>query len=446
MGNVTLRVSDLSRYVDLTQFLDPTTESRWAVLLCKFADDSSSTLPLTTYRRLFTGEGTGSMNMVDYFLDMSHGKVDVSRSDVFGWYTLGRNRSDYAGNVATPPEGKFNRNGLVELCKAAATGAPADMRADLSKYDGVVVSMNGATDLFGYVGGMAAFCDSLSLQPALLGQEMGHGYGLDHSRVDGSEDDYMDPWDVMSNMGPYQAPHDEWTSIGPGLNACNMRHVGWLDEARVWKASGAFDTTIELRPLHRRDLDGFLAAELGGYLVEYRSRERWDASIPWPAVFVHRLSDGRSYLMAGDGGAYALTTGATFTRGNPELVFDTHDRVEVAAINEDERTAVLRLIHKPAAPIPGPVGPGILWGAVAEGGGGWIIVNGKPTPVPPHGPAMRVLEQLEAYLAAERIQDGAAQRVARQAILSTIGLEALTQLARLQPTRSPRQARRTSDW
>ena len=45
---------------------------------------------------------------------------------------------------------------------------------------------------------MNAFCDTLSLSPSPLGQEMGHGYGLDHARQEGSDTDYMDPWDVMS--------------------------------------------------------------------------------------------------------------------------------------------------------------------------------------------------------------------------------------------------------
>jgi hypothetical protein len=54
-----------------------TIPSRWAVILCKFADDQSPTLSLSHYQRLFTGAGTGSFNVVDYFRDMSHGKLDL---------------------------------------------------------------------------------------------------------------------------------------------------------------------------------------------------------------------------------------------------------------------------------------------------------------------------------------------------------------------------------
>jgi hypothetical protein len=150
-----------------------------------------------------------------------------------------------------------------------------------------VVCGYGQVDLCGWTGGMAALCDSYSLQPSLLGQEMGHGYGLDHARRDGSADDYNDPWDVMSTAAfpAMQQPDPEFSSVGPGLNAWNMRSRGWLDESRVWTTptGHAGEYTVELRPLHRRDLRGSLAAEVGPYLVEFRVPERWDAAIPGPA-------------------------------------------------------------------------------------------------------------------------------------------------------------------
>jgi hypothetical protein len=84
--------------------------------------------------------------------------------------------------------------------------------------------MNTPTDLCGWIGGRAALCDPGSLQPTALGQEMGHGYGLFHSRVDGSTLDYQDPWDTMSTWdGCYSEPHCDYTLIGPGLCSANMR-------------------------------------------------------------------------------------------------------------------------------------------------------------------------------------------------------------------------------
>jgi hypothetical protein len=71
------------------------TTSRWAVLICRFADDTSVIPPLVHYQRLFTGAGTGSLNVVDYFRDMSHGQLDLSGSQVFGPFGITKKLSDY---------------------------------------------------------------------------------------------------------------------------------------------------------------------------------------------------------------------------------------------------------------------------------------------------------------------------------------------------------------
>ena len=36
--------------------------------------------PLDHQRKLFTNEGAGTMNMVEFFSDMSHGQIDVGKS------------------------------------------------------------------------------------------------------------------------------------------------------------------------------------------------------------------------------------------------------------------------------------------------------------------------------------------------------------------------------
>src|SRR5207248_8557049 len=116
----------------------------------------------------------------------------------------------------------------------------------------------------------------------------------------------------------YMQTHPEYTLIGPSLNAANMSGRGWLDESRVW-SSGAlsYSTTIELRPLVRRDLSGYLAARLGDFLVEFRAKDGWDAAIPNPAVLVHRFEGNHSYLMSADDGRQELTEGSVFSDGDP---------------------------------------------------------------------------------------------------------------------------------
>lgn len=408
--------------IEILLGLEAGEDSPWAVLLCKFSDDGTDVAPREHYERLFTGAGTGSSNMVDFFRDASHGKLNLAHSEVFGWYTLSIDKAAYAGNVATPPPGQVNRGGLFELCKQKATAEGVD----LGRFKGVVVSMAGEVDLFGFLGGMGAMCDSLSLKPSLLGQEMGHGYGLDHSRRDGSEDEYADPWDVMSTASAYMDSEGEYELIGPGLNAANMRSRGWLDEGRVWAGSSdSFSATVELRPLHRRDLAGSLAAEIGQYLVEFRIKERWDAAIPRSCVLVHRFRDSHSYVMQGSGGNYDLVTGDSFRVGIPGAT--EVSEVEVAAIDESQRVATLKLVHH-AAPPPPTAGPGQVIGGVPVDGPGGIVIGGKFHPIPPKGPMVEILKQLASFSASEQIDDVAARGANQRASLGRIAEQALTGL------------------
>jgi hypothetical protein len=73
------------------------TASPWAILLCKFKDDDSEPYDRQRYLDLFTRSGIGKSGMVDYFTDISHGLLDISGSQVFGWLTLDKNRGDYLG-------------------------------------------------------------------------------------------------------------------------------------------------------------------------------------------------------------------------------------------------------------------------------------------------------------------------------------------------------------
>jgi hypothetical protein len=413
------------------------TASNWAVLRCKFADDTTTPLADSHYQRLFTAAGNGSFNMVDFFSTMSHGNLDLGGSQIFGWFTLPIDKAAYVGNAAAGP-GQYDRNALVALCESTA----ASNGVNLGAFNGTLVTMNGSVDLFGYVGGMAAFCDSNSLSPSPLGQEMGHGYGLDHARKEGSTADYQDPWDVMSVYAAFMAPSPEWGTIGPGLNAWCMRSRSWLDEARVWKpAPGGFrDVAVDLRPLHRRDLPGFLAAGLGPYLIEYRPAQGWDAAFPRSAVFVHTFADNHSYIQPAAAGNYDLQAGDVFEWGVESFIYGSWTRVEVVAIDDASLTASLRLSYRPTSRLPWNEIVGQIIGGVSVDGGGGIIVGGVFHPIPPWGPENEIITQLASYISAAEISDVGLRAQVRQSALNLIGEVVSARSAQLNPIRSPAPA------
>ena len=405
------------------------TSSTWAVLRFKFADDTSATLPDSHYQRLFTGAGTGSFNMVDFFSDMSNGNLDLSASQVFGWFTLPINRADYGGVLAGP--GQYDRPAIEKLCKQTA----ASNGVNLSAFNGTLIAFNGRVDLFGDVGGMTAACDSFS-DPSGLGEEMGHGYGLDHSRRDGSTQDYRDPWDVMSNFTPYMARSQEWGNIGPELNACCMASQGWLDESRIWlPPNSPFNNAVlELRPLHRPDLPGHLALSLDRYLIEYRPAQRWDAGFPRSAVFVHRFEDNHSYVMAGTAGNCDLQPGDSFESGSEQFSYYPWGKAEVISINDNDLTASLNVSYRPNS----------IWRPPIFDGGG-IIIGGVFHPIPSRGPENKIVSQLVNYINAADITDVGLQNQVRQTALEAIGRVVSTTSGQLDPIRSPAPRKNEED-
>ena len=349
-------------------------QSPWAVILCKFNDGDDEPFPLQYYKDLFTADDKGSSwNMIRYFHDCAHGKLDLTGTKVFGWYSLDKSVADY--NAL----GGGARDQLVLWARKAAT----DHGVNLSPFYSVVVCTNRWHDIGVGPAGTGVIAQGTTAIPRLLGHEMGHVYGLQHSRVDGSTEDYKDPWDIMSAALDFSAPDPEFSLIGPVLNASNMRSRGWLDETRVWKPTGNLDETVTLRPLARHDLPGHLAAEIpGGRLFEFRVREGWDGTIPRPAVLVHHFEGGHSYLMPGNSGSFDLIAGDSFGDAVPSDPNAPFQRVDVISIDEVQRNAVLRIRYRPVE-IPMTKLAGWIVGLIDDSPGGIVGPGGfRPVPLP----------------------------------------------------------------
>src|SRR4051794_19602791 len=116
-------------------------KTQWAILLVKFSGDDTEPYARERCEDIFTTAGLGKWNMVDYFRDMSHGKLDLNGSKVFGWYTLNKKLSEYSGSGAN----SAGRQELIDWARAKAT----DEGVNLSQFFSVVVVLNVGADLFG---------------------------------------------------------------------------------------------------------------------------------------------------------------------------------------------------------------------------------------------------------------------------------------------------------
>jgi hypothetical protein len=400
----------------------------WAILLTHFSDDVTEPFPKSRYEEIFTPSGAGKWNMVDFFRDMSHGILDLSGSKVFGWFKLKQKESDYTGSGANPA----GRNQLIQWARDKAV----EEKVKVGDFFSVVVVLNKDTDLFG--GSNGVVCDdnaanlALSgLSPSYLGQEMGHTYGLRHARQDGSTADYMDPLDIMSTASARMAKHPTYTAldprggavyrIGPGLNAASMAAMGWLDMTRLWTNTrpdpgASISTSIQLRPLHRPDLPGFLAARLGDrYFIELRLPELWDKGFEGACVLVHYFEDGHSYIVSDDAGNMRFTAGSVMSTPANMSIFGSGHSIRVESIDPIKRVATVQVQMSVANlpqdwPLYGPYQtPWIKWLDTIRGDHALAVVNGGVVTIPRGSIAHQILEKLAlsqstSGLASERLR------------------------------------------
>ena len=318
--------------------------------------------------------GLFTFNSVRYWDEMSHGRIYTGDSKVFPCQ-LPRTVAEGAA-LAANPGGALYQNNTFALAKQVLKD---QYGVDWKDFPGGVAVSFQSPD-FGaqggaYDGGTGVFMDIRYVKNNGIqawGQEMGHAFGLDHSRADGELDangvgiDYRDPWDIMSTQQALSAADQSYGMRGPGLNAWNMRGRGWLDESRVNSLlpyaalkTGFSRLQVTLRPLHKRNLSGYLAIEMPGesgdssYLIEFRVPDDWDAGIGSSAILVHRFEGPlgqflgtHSYVMKGTDGQKALGVGGEFTKGN-----GPHSSITVVSIDEVNQTAEVILCYSPDPPV-----------------------------------------------------------------------------------------------
>jgi hypothetical protein len=347
----------------------------WVVLECSYADVPS--IPATTDVIQTALFGATTSSAAAYWRDNSFGAINLNGSVVDAWQPI-RAKANYhtAGGNAV------DRPALVRDCIAAHPTVTVTAASRVL----VLTNATNGHDSGGYLGGVTgtAFAGGTVLEGAnytsayLLGQEMGHAYGLNHAWDDQGVQ-YNDEYDVMGDAGV-------------GITMAERDALGWLAPSRVATRATGLPSYELSAPFHatRPGYDMLRVSDpldaTHHYTVEYRQRESWDATLPVDGVVIHEVrADGtvvlqRSQLQPGLAALTANGSRWTSPNGGVTITLVCHDTTRgTATVTMDP--AAYAQCGSGFMPTPAVVPP-----SASGGGGGGVLpicttCGPKPKPI-----------------------------------------------------------------
>ncbi|HEY5971528.1 MAG TPA: hypothetical protein VIT22_06065 [Pseudoxanthomonas sp.] len=361
--------------------------TRWVTIACKFSDIATEQKTIAFFRGQY---GTNPGQVGHYWREVSYGKISLTGSDAYGWFTLPQPRSHYVAMVNGEEDADLNL--LFDDCTAAA-----DSTVDFNGVQGVNMMFNGDLDGYAWGGGRCGValdgpgrCLSTTWNPpwafnnlAPFAHEMGHGYGLPHSNnSDGDDDTYDNPWDVMSDGWSNAVSNATYGSLPKHINTRQRDRLGWVDAARklTVPAGGAAKNVV----LDRASLAGsanrqmivlpLAAADAKGnvsYTVEARGPTgNYEAALAGKAVIIHGINAGGiAYSMDADvpPADTSNNEGSMFKVGETWISPDGSQRVKVDSATVDGFVVTIgwpretggnqRPRQRPASVVPAALGP-----------------------------------------------------------------------------------------
>lgn len=311
---------------------DVTGSQPWVSILCKFSDKPSEPQDLAFFENMYASTFPG---LDDYWRAQSYDLANVVGSAAVGWFTLPHTQQYYLDLIGTSYYEMLGE--LYDDCTGAAGGS-----VNLNDFVGVNLMFNdhiGDYAWGGFWGGRR-----VTWEPpwgwenvAVMGHEMGHGFGLPHSNnADNDGDPYDNPWDVMSNSWSYALHHGTYGTVGKHTISYHKDILGWIGGGRrVEVASTGLETyTIDHLTLAETSnlhlVKVWIPSSSRFYTVEVRDLVGYDGALPGFAVIIHEVDPSReepAWLVDLDNPSNGADAGAMWLPG--ECFEDQPNRISI---------------------------------------------------------------------------------------------------------------------
>jgi hypothetical protein len=308
-------------------------------LLCKFADVAAEPQNLAFFDAMMSDVKPGANH---YWKELSYENINLDGSTQHNWLTLPQNRNQYF--VDDDPTKDIQLGELATDCANAH-----DATVDFSAAHGINFMFNASIGCCAWGGGIGDTLDGKAgfaatwmpvaywgtTSHGVLGQEMGHSFGMPHEGCLGTESPYDSLWDVMSAARQVHINADYKDRI-----------EAWIPGAQKYTATGALNQVLEIRRLALPEPSpvpsSYLMAKIpipGGpatqyYTLETRKFAGYDQSpqsVPAEAVVIHFVDTTLGDKQAQVVGVPCNGAGAAWVPG--ELFQDLANNISVAILS-----------------------------------------------------------------------------------------------------------------
>lgn len=276
----------------------------WAIILCRFKGMPGNPAIEKFFREIYT---PGSGGLIEYWHDVSLGRIDVSGTKVFGWVELELERKDAAlsrgklidaaikacRNAGIEPVNGFHKQLAVFTHNFSQPNAPA--------------GVNWSDPVWGkfWLDGSADGQGRVSAPPhghngSFLAHEMGHGMNFDHDLAANLTTEYGDRNCIMSAMAIKGFNHPTWNkTFGPSMSFPQLDLKNMFYNRRIYSASKYWSNnglSFNLAPLNDRRINASLGAIIPvsssgnwSYYLEYMRPNGWNMGLSKPVLVIRRL-------------------------------------------------------------------------------------------------------------------------------------------------------------